>query len=112
MKTVLQTLPGPQAILQAWMPFRELVGVTSIRTEADYERFLAIIDVLLDEVGDNEDHPLADVLDFFADQVKVYEDEHVVIPEAEPREVLRFLMDQHGLQPDDLADCASPSQIV
>jgi HTH-type transcriptional regulator/antitoxin HigA len=106
-----KAVPEPQAILRAWMPFKEVVGVTSVRTEDDYAQARATIDVLVEEVGDNEDHPLADVLDYLADQVKSYEDEHFPIPEAEPREVLRFLMEQHGLKQEDLADCAAQSRI-
>ncbi|WP_295390491.1 helix-turn-helix domain-containing protein, partial [uncultured Thiodictyon sp.] len=33
------------------------------------------------------------------------------IPEAPPREVLRFLMEQHDLKQEDLADCAPQSRI-
>jgi HTH-type transcriptional regulator/antitoxin HigA len=104
-------LPAPKAILQAWAPFKKLVGVTSVRTEADYARAIALIDELLDEVGDDEEHPLAEVLDLIATQVKVYEDEHVQIPAAEPREVLRFLIDQHGLKQRDLDDVAPQNRI-
>ncbi len=106
-----KAVPEPQAILRAWIPFKELVGVTSVRTEDDYKQARATIDVLVEEVGDNEDHPLADVLDYLAAQVKAYEDEHFPIPDADPREVLRFLMEQHGLKQEDLADCAPQSRI-
>jgi len=111
MEYALKTVPQPQAILEAWMPFKQLVGVTSVRTENDYAQVRATIDVLLDEIGDDENHPLADVLDYLADQVKAYEDENFQIPEAEPKEVLRFLMDQHGLKQEDLGDCAPQSRI-
>lgn len=107
----LKTVPEPQAILEAWMPFKQLVGVTSVRTENDYAQVRATIDALLDEIGDDENHPLADVLDYLADQVKAYEDENYQIPEAEPKEVLRFLMDQHDLKQEDLGDCAPQSRI-
>ena len=106
-----KAVPEPQAILRAWIPFKKLVGVTSVRTEDDYKQARATIDVLVEEVGDNEDHPLAEVLDYLADRVKAYEDEHFPIPDAEPREVLRFLMEQHGLKQEDLADCAPQSRI-
>ena len=102
--------PKTQAILQAWMPFKEAIGVTSVHTEEDYARATKTIDVLLDEIGDDEDHPLADVLDFLADQVKTYEDEHFSIPKAKPHDVLRFLMEQHGLHQEDLSDCAPQSR--
>jgi HTH-type transcriptional regulator/antitoxin HigA len=107
----LKTVPAPQAILRAWMPFKQLIGVTAVRHEEDYAQARATIDVLLDEVGDDESHPLAEVLDYLADQVKAYEDENFQIPEAEPREVLRFLMEQHGLKQEDLADCAPQGRI-
>jgi len=107
----LKAVPEPQAILRAWMLFKQLVGVTSVRTKKDYAQARATIDALLDEVGDNENHPLADVLDYLADQVKAYEDENFQIPEAEPNEVLRFLMEQHGLKQEDLGDCAPQSRI-
>ncbi len=70
-------IPAPQAILEAWQPFRELMGVTSIKTEADYERAVAIVDSLVDIVRSDEAHPLADVLRYFGDLVERYEDEHV-----------------------------------
>lgn len=111
MKYILKEAPEPQAILQAWIPFKELVGVTSVRTADDYARANVVIDVLLDATRGDEDHPLADVLDYLADQVKVYEDEHFPIPESKPHEILRFLMDQHGLKQEDLADCAPQSRI-
>lgn len=106
-----KTVPEPQAILRAWMPFKEVVGVTSVHSEEDYTQARATIDVLLDEIGDNENHPLADVLDYLADQVAAYEEVHHPIQESEPKEVLRFLMDQHGLKQEDLADCAPQSRI-
>ena len=107
----LKAVPEPQAILRAWMPFKQLVGVTSVRTEEDYAQACATIDALLDEVSDDESHPLAEVLDYLADQVKAYEDENFQIPEAKPSEVLRFLMEQHGLKQEDLGDCAQQSRI-
>lgn len=101
----------PQAILRAWLPFKEAVGVTSVRTEEDYVEARATIEVLLDEIGDDESHPLAEVLDYLADRVAAYEEEHAPVPEAEPKEVLRILMSQHGLKQEDLADCAPQGRI-
>jgi HTH-type transcriptional regulator / antitoxin HigA len=84
---------------------------TDIRTAGDYKRASAVMDQLLDEVGEDEKHPLADVLDYLSNQVETYEADHVKIPDAPPREVLRFLMEQHGLSQSDLADCAPQSRI-
>lgn len=111
MSTTIKASPEPRAILRAWLPFKKLVGVTSVRTKADYARAMTTINALVDEVGDDEAHPLAEVLDYLSGQVKAYEDKHVPIPEAEPREVLRFLMEQHGLKQEDLKDCAPQGRI-
>jgi len=103
-------LPEPQALLQAWIPFKKLLGVTFVRTADEYERASAIMESLLDEIEGDEDHPLADVLDYLADQVKVYEDEHFPIPPSKPHAILAFMMDQHGLTQEDLVDCVPQDQ--
>ena len=111
MKQIGMRIPEPQAILQAWMSFKQTIGVTSVRNEEEYTQATATIGVLLDEIGDDDSHPLTDVLDYLSDQVKAYEDDHFSIPKAEPHEVLRFLMDQHNLKQEDLGDCAPQSRI-
>lgn len=111
MEDISNSTLDPQAILQAWIPFKELICVNSVNTAEDYVQVMAIINVLLDATRGNENHPLNDVLDYLAHQVEAYEDEHFPIPEATPREVLLFLMDQRGLKQEDLADCASQGRI-
>lgn len=104
-------IPQPQDILRTWMPFKEAIGVTKVHSEADYQKISATVQALLDEIGDDEAHPLADVLDWLSDQMQAYEEENFLIPDAEPCELLRFLMDQNGLKQEDLADCAPQSRI-
>jgi HTH-type transcriptional regulator/antitoxin HigA len=106
-----RALPEPQALSQAWLSFKDIVGVTWIRTEEDYEQASAMVNFLLGIVHDNEDHPLADVLHYFGDQMERYEDEHYPMPEIKPHEMLRCLMDEHGLKQEDLADCVPQSCI-
>jgi HTH-type transcriptional regulator/antitoxin HigA len=101
----------PKEILKAWKPFKKALGVTSVRTKREYARARATMDALLDAIAGDESHPLAEVLDYLADRIRVYEEGHVQIPDADPGEVLRFLMEQHGLKQDDLADCAPQSRI-
>ncbi len=98
-------------LLKTWTPFREAIGFASVKTAKDYKHASALIEQLIDHVGENENHPLADLLDYVANQVENYESEHTKIPEAPAREVLRFLMEQHGLSQSDLADCAPQSRI-
>jgi HTH-type transcriptional regulator / antitoxin HigA len=79
MKQIDMRVPEPQAILQAWMPFKQTIGVTSVHNEEEYAQATATIAVLLDEIGDNENHPLADVLDYLSDQVSRFNTKHYEI---------------------------------
>jgi HTH-type transcriptional regulator / antitoxin HigA len=101
----------PDQLLKAWLPFRDAIGFSSIRTPKDFAKASKFLDQLVDIVGNNEKHPLADVLHYVGNQIEVYEDEHLPIPEGEPAEVLRFLMEQHDLKQSDLSDCMPPSRV-
>ena len=50
-------------------------------TEADYQRLVALLDELVDEVGNDESHPLASLMEVIGLLIEKYEDEHV--PELE-----------------------------
>ena len=100
------SIPDPARILGVWEPFRKVIGVTVVRNRRDHARALATIEVLLDE-----SHPLAEVLDFLAERVRAWEERNTTIPEAEPHEMLRLLMEQNGLRQSDLADCAPQGRI-
>ncbi len=65
----------------------------------------------VDDIGEDESHPLAGLLDYLGSQMATYEAAHVKRPDAPPRDILRFLMEQHGLAQSDLADCAPQSRI-
>lgn len=85
------TVPSQEtlAITQAWLAFKEAMGVTAIHTQADYERARAIMNALVDEVRGDEAHPLADLLEYIGDQMWAWEEEHVTLPEPSPQEEKR-----------------------
>ena len=47
------------------------------RTEIEYNRLVAMLDELIDEVGENEAHPLASLMDVIGVLVEKYEDAYV-----------------------------------
>ncbi len=79
----------------------------SIRTEADYNKAVKILNQLLDEVGDDEFHPLFNFLEVLGTLIESYEEDHVKIPDVPAREVLKFLMEEHGLTQADLSEIGS-----
>ena len=46
-------------------------------TETEYERIVAFLDQLIDEVGEEESHPLASLMEILGVLVEAYETEHV-----------------------------------
>ncbi len=101
----------PDQLLKAWLPFRDAIGFSSIRTARDFAHANKMLDQLVDIVGNDEKHPLVDVLHYVGNQIEVYEDEHFPIPDGKPADVLRFLMEQHDLKQSDLSDCMPPSRV-
>jgi HTH-type transcriptional regulator/antitoxin HigA len=99
------SMPDERTMLLDWLNSKESGGITSVCSEEDYASARAIIDLLLDEIGDDEEHPLADALDSLAHVVAAYETKRFPIRDSAAKEVLRFLMEQHGLKQEDLADC-------
>lgn len=49
-------------------------------TEEEYEQLVAMLDNLIDQVGQNEDHPLASLMEVIGTLIEKYEDEHVPEP--------------------------------
>lgn len=87
-----------------WQAFVSELPLRAIRSEADYAQMVTLMNQLLDVVGDDESHPLAPVLALVGDQVEAYDATHFALARSEPRETLKFLMDQHGLKQADLAE--------
>jgi HTH-type transcriptional regulator/antitoxin HigA len=46
-------------------------------TEAEYKGLVDLLDNLIDEVGEDEDHPLASLMEVVGVLIQKYEDEHV-----------------------------------
>lgn len=55
--------------------------------EADYHRLVALLDELIDEVGNDESHPLASLMEIIGLLIEKYEDERV--PELEETSAVR-----------------------
>ena len=78
-----------------------------IRNEREYNAAVKRMNELLDEIGTNEKHPLYSLLDTLGTLIHVYEEEHFPMPDAAGADVLRFLMDEHGLTQSDLPEVGS-----
>ena len=79
------------------------VPLRPIRSEAAYDKAVASPNALLDAGAANEAHPLADLAATLGELIGDFDDAHHPAKGVAPAEMLRFLMDQHGLKQADLA---------
>jgi HTH-type transcriptional regulator/antitoxin HigA len=91
------------ALEASWLAFESVADLRPIRTDADYERMVSLMNAILSAVGDDEDHPLSGFLELVSDLVSLYERGRFPIPPADPAEALRFLMEARGLRQEDLS---------
>jgi HTH-type transcriptional regulator/antitoxin HigA len=100
---MVNVLERPQ-FKRAWTVVSE--GL-SIRTEQDHKKAVALLDSLLDVVGENERHPLFGFLEVLGTLIESYEADHVEIKGASGRDVLKVLMEEHELAQSDLPEIGS-----
>jgi len=105
--TALQTLPTLSSIVPAWKGMlRSLPFFRPIRNERDYVQMQKLMNKMLAVVGDDEKHELADLLDIVSTLIEQYEklDDRFTSTSMKPRDVLQFLIDEHGLKQSDLKE--------
>jgi HTH-type transcriptional regulator / antitoxin HigA len=100
-----------RAIQSSWVAFDAMTHLRPIHDEAGYEQTVALMNSLLDVVGDDEDHPLSSLLELVGDVVSKYEREHYAIEPAAPNDSLRFLIETRGLKQEDLAAIVPQSNL-
>jgi HTH-type transcriptional regulator/antitoxin HigA len=70
-------------ITEAWPPISREVRVP--RTKGEYEGLVEFLDNLTDEIGEDENHPLASLMDVVGVLIEKYEDEHVPALTSAPK---------------------------
>ncbi len=98
----------PKNLQEHWTAISPLL---SIRNEEEYEQAVERLNGLLDEVGTDEQHPLYTLLDTLGTLVYDYEEQHHPMPDASGSDILRYLMEEHGLTQADLPEIGSQGVI-
>ncbi|MBI1297844.1 hypothetical protein GC175_23155 [bacterium] len=69
-------MAGEVATMERIWP--ELAPVVSVpHNEAEYQRLVEVLDALIDRVGEDEDHPLASLMEVIGVLIEKYEDEYI-----------------------------------
>lgn len=96
-RTITQTLRHPE----------KYAPLLAIRNEREYHAAVAQLNDLVDKVADNSRDPRYRFIDTLSVLIEAYDEEHHEIPDASGVELLKFLMEQHGLSQGDLPEVGS-----
>jgi len=96
-RTIIRGLKNPQS-------YEPLLA---IRNEREYDAAVERVNALVDEVGDNLKDPRNRLIDTLSILIEAYDEEHYPIPDTSGVEMLKFLMEQHGLTQGDLPEIGS-----
>ncbi|MFA5825885.1 MAG: helix-turn-helix domain-containing protein [Gallionellaceae bacterium] len=94
-----------------WQEFNRATHISAIRDEKHYAEMVSLADSMTEVIGSAKKHPLLDLFDLVSELIRAYDAEHYAVPDASPREMLRFLMEQHGLSQSDLPEVGNQSVI-
>lgn len=92
-------------ISKVWPTIKDIFSVP--HAENEYQALVKVLDSLIDEVGNNQNHKLAPVMETIGNLVEHYEDQEYKINEATPIDTLKYLMQEHGLKQSDLTEIGS-----
>lgn len=101
---------GVPEFAKTWSMLQDQIFLKPIRNDEDYRKMVGLANELADHI-EGEEGPLADLFGVVTDLIEVWESHHPDLPKAEPKDVLRYLLDSHDLKQKDLADIASPTVI-
>ena len=81
--------------------------ISTIHSERQYNRAIKVLDELIDEVSRKSDPVKESLIDTLGTLIKDYEDRNIKEPKGEPIGVLKYLLEEHGLNQSDLKEIGS-----
>ena len=97
--------PQIKESIKAWPALSKVLSVP--HKAAEYKKAVEFLDKLIDEVGENEKHPLASLMETLSAVVESYENHHVPESTGDPVSSLKALMEEHGLNQEDFSEIGS-----
>lgn len=100
-----------QELAQAWGNLQAIVPITAIHNEPQYEQALETLHALLDIVGEDETHPLYELLDTLGTLVHTYEEDHYPAPVVNGVDVLQLLIEEHQLDGSSFPEIGQAEEV-
>jgi HTH-type transcriptional regulator/antitoxin HigA len=94
-----------EEIAKVWPDIQPIFSVP--HNEKDYNTLVNFLDNLIDEVGNKENHPLASLMETIGSLIETYESQYINDIEGNAIDVLKVLIEEHGLKQSDLSEIGS-----
>ena len=91
--------------ITVWPTVARVISV--LHTPEEYAQAVKRLDELIDEVGGDEEHPLASLMELISTLIENYENNHFREPIGDPLYSLKHLMAEHDLRQTDLPEIGS-----
>jgi HTH-type transcriptional regulator/antitoxin HigA len=95
--------------IEVWPVVADVIGMP--HTEEEYERAINWLDELIDQVGEDETHPLASLMETLGALIEIYEAKYVPELEGDPLSSLKMLLVEHEIGPTELSEIGSVGEI-
>jgi len=81
------------------------------RNEREHEKLITFVDELMEWLRHHKDEHATSLLSLIASNIETYENHHYPTKKVSSTEMLKFLMDEHGLGQGDLPEIGSQSLV-
>jgi HTH-type transcriptional regulator/antitoxin HigA len=92
-------------IAKVWPDIQDLLSVP--HNEKEYKRLVSLLDDVMDEVGNDESHPLASLMETLGSLIEIYEGHNIPEIEGDPIDTLKTLIEEHGVKQSELYEIGS-----
>lgn len=92
-------------IAKVWPDIQSIFSVP--HNEKDYNKLVNFLDSLIDEVGNNEPHPLSSLMETIGSLIEAYEAQKIPEIEGNPIDTLKTMMEEHDIKQSDLPEIGS-----
>ena len=106
----METLEQSKMIEELTVHFQVITSIVPlhpVRTGADYDKAVALLNHLLDSGAANDEHPLSDLVDTLGVLIGEFDVDQYPQAEVSALDTLRFLMEQHNLTQAELPEIGS-----
>jgi HTH-type transcriptional regulator/antitoxin HigA len=98
-----------EKIAKIWPGIQSIFSVP--HNQKEYNKLVHILDGVIDEVGENESHPLASLMETLGSLIESYEVQNIPEIDGSPSDAFKTLMEEHDLKQSDLPEIGSQGVI-